>query len=154
MHTLTLGEKRIKNSYCHGRGKLPYSFWMMTRAVLISGDIFLNKIMRTEVSLNQSPVLDREMWDQKYLVIVWQRFHSPSSVSLYCSVFLSFFFFPLSDVFPVWHTGAEDEECQREQSVLIKDMSHPSYTRDSSWRRHRNFIKCSSSRDREECVSV
>lgn len=43
-----------------------------------------------------------------------------TALSFYCSLCLF-----LSVMLSVWHSGAEDGECQREQSVLIKDMPDP-----------------------------
>lgn len=127
-----------------------YSFSMMISWVLASGDIFLNKIIRAQlwirhlnfscysfrrqknwaklnvpVHLPRSPEHEWDSWrDSCKTTKISSSHDSPFFPSLYSSLLFSVSI-SLSVVLPVWHSGAEDGECQREQSVLIKDMPDP-----------------------------
>lgn len=124
-----------------------WSFSMIISRVLTSGELLLNKITRAQlwIHLNISSYsFWRKNTKEKEMIcappnITWTWVQSQRdsckarNISQYDSIFSpSLFLFllfsdsiSLSDVLPACHSGAEDEDCQREQSVLIKDMSDP-----------------------------
>lgn len=83
------------------------------------------------------------------------------NISLYDSIFVPSLSFPLlfsdsislSDVLPVCHSGAEDEDCQREQSVLIKDMPDPQ-PQEILLEGNTEITSSTTATETEKCVSV